>query len=131
MTEATTKDDLFVNPVIVPPFIEKDGLGYYDIEAIANHGCESGAYMPAVTYHSARKTMGEHGNEVLEWIEERRGEIPPVPDDTRLCGWDHICVFYLSIAVEIFAQDLLEGMCGGLAHGHGPTGTTKVKVWIS
>ncbi len=42
----------------------------HQLVAIAQGGCASGAYMPAVTYYKAVATMGEHGNEILTAIEE-------------------------------------------------------------
>ena len=72
-----------------------------DIAAINQGGCASGAYMPAVTYYQATKTMAEHGNDVLQFIEDSYGELPKIPDDS---SWDGIAVFYLSIAVELFCS---------------------------
>ena len=71
----------------------------YDMAAIEQGGCESGAYMPAVTYYDARKTMSEYGNDVLEYISDVTGELPQPPSDV---SWDGMAVFYLSIAVELW-----------------------------
>jgi hypothetical protein len=78
-----------------------EGLEYYDIESIQQGGCASGAYMPAVTYHQAIETMSEHGNQVLEYIEEQLGEIPQPKKGE---SWSGIAVFYLSYAVELWAS---------------------------
>lgn len=59
----------------VPGWIERD-IEASTIAAICHGGCASGAYMPAVTYSQALRTMGEHGDEVLKYIEDAMGELP-------------------------------------------------------
>lgn len=84
-----------------PDWIEDDLTGE-DIEAIQYGGCASGAYMPAVTYHEAAKTMNSHGNEVLEFVENYRFD-----DCFKLpfgISWDAIAVHFLSLAVELWAS---------------------------
>ena len=73
----------------------------YDLAAINQGGCASGAYMPAVTYSTALETMSEHGNDVLQYIEDAFGELPTVPQGE---SWSGIAVFYLSCAVELWAS---------------------------
>jgi len=51
----------------VPAWIEQD-ITCTDIAAIIQGGCESGAYMPAVTYRTALDTMSEHGEDVIDYI---------------------------------------------------------------
>ena len=75
-----------------------DPLSPYDIAAINQGGCASGAYMPAVTYHQALATMHEHGDDVLQFIEDSYGDLPEIPNGTP---WAGIACFYLSIAVEL------------------------------
>ena len=75
-------------------------LDIADIQAIQQGGCASGAYMPAVTYYDARITMGEHGDDVLDYIEEQLGELPEIPKDS---SWSGIAVFFLSVGVELWA----------------------------
>lgn len=71
-----------------------------DVAAINQGGCASGSYMPAVTYHKAIETMSEHGDEVLQYIEDSYGEIPaPKAGES----WSGLAVYYLSIAVELYA----------------------------
>jgi hypothetical protein len=53
----------------VPEWIDQDIL-LGQIEDIFLGGCDSGAYMPAVTYHEALKTMHEHGSKVFDFLEE-------------------------------------------------------------
>ena len=81
-----------------PAWIEP--VEVYDIASIQQGGCASGAYMPAVTYHTAKETMNEYGNDVLQYIEDQLGEIPQ-PDSGE--SWSGMAVFYLSYAVELWA----------------------------
>lgn len=83
----------------VPAWIEQD-ITCADVAAIVQGGCASGAYMPAVTYHTARETMGEHGDDVLQYIQDIFGELPKPADDE---SWVGIAVLYLSTAVEAWA----------------------------
>ena len=84
----------------VPAWIDQD-ITPYDIAAIVQGGCASGAYMPAVTYHTARETMNEHGDDVLSCIEDMYGKSPEPPAGT---SWSGIAVHYLSMAVELWAM---------------------------
>lgn len=86
----------------VPAWIDQDISGS-TLAAIVQGGCASGAYMPAVTYHSALATMGEHGDDVLEYIEGAMGE-PPQPDAGE--SWSGLACFYLSVAVELWASSV-------------------------
>lgn len=99
MNTETKLSDLNIE---IPAWIEQD-LTIDDIEAIIQGGCASGAYMPAVTYYKARETMNEHGDDVLEYIENALGEIPDVPKDT---SWAGIAVHFLSSAVELWAGSI-------------------------
>ena len=88
--------------VSVPAFIEQDITGS-DVAAIIQGGCASGAYMPAVTYRTALDTMYEHGWRVLQDIEDSYGEIPQPKEGE---SWSGIAVFYLSVAVELWASSV-------------------------
>ena len=74
-----------------------------DIAAICQGGCDSGAYMPAVTTWKAMRTMADHGDDVLEYLEENLDEIPSVPAGS---SWSGLACFYLSIAVERWAASV-------------------------
>ena len=90
-----------------PEWIE-DGLSVADIQAIQQGGCDSGAYMPAVTYRRAASTMSEHGDDVLDYIEQALGEVPKPHEGF---SWDGLAVFYLSRAVELWAYQFdLDGV---------------------
>jgi len=84
-------------PVTTPPWITE--LSPADIAAVNQGGCDSGAYMPAVEYHTAGMTMAKHGDDVLDYLETMTGELPTPPTDT---SWSAMAVFYLSKAVELF-----------------------------
>lgn len=88
----------------VPRWIDQN-ITLYEVQAIQHGGCASGAYMPAVTYHEAAATMAEHGDDVLQFIDDELGELPTVPTDT---SWSGIAVFYLSYAVELWASSIEE-----------------------
>ena len=85
----------------VPLWIDQD-ITPGSVAAIVQGGCASGAYMPAVTYYQATQTMAEHGDAVLQFIQDgsRFGELPHPRDDE---SWAGIAVHYLSIAVELWA----------------------------
>lgn len=83
----------------VPAWIDRD-ITPGDVAAIMQGGCESGAYMPAVTYHQALATMTEHGDNILDYLEETMDELP-VPSAPT--SWSGFACFYLSCAVEMWA----------------------------
>ncbi len=85
-----------------PVWVQKDSIhDMCDIEAICHGGCASGAYMPAVTYYQARETMSEHGDDVLQFIEDYLGELPQPPKGE---SWSGMSCFFLSCAVEMWAH---------------------------
>lgn len=86
----------------IPAWIEGD-ISPYDIAAICQGGCASGAYMPAVTYANALKVMSAHGDDVLQYIEDQLGEIPAPPKGK---SWQGMACFYLSYAVELWANGI-------------------------
>lgn len=84
-----------------PDWVDSDLTGE-DIEAIQQGGCASGAYMPAVTYSTARDVMNDHGDDVLQFIEDYGCDhFFQLPSGT---SWSGIAVHFLSIAVELWAQ---------------------------
>ena len=93
----------------IPDWIESD-ISPSDVAAICQGGCASGAYMPAVTYYTASKTMQEHGDDVLQYLQDELGELPKPRDDE---SWSGTACFYLSCAVEMWAsgaESVLEGL---------------------
>jgi hypothetical protein len=83
----------------------------YEVSAVIQGGCTSGAFMPAVTYHTALEVMSEHGNNMLDYIEDHLGEVP-APKKGE--SWAGMACFYCSLAVELWCSqfenitDLLE-----------------------
>ena len=86
----------------VPPWIEEK-ITPYDVAAVNQGGCASGAYMPAVTYWQALETMGDYGDNVLDFIQEALGEVP-MPDSDE--SWSAMACHFLATAVELW--------CGGV-----------------
>lgn len=86
-----------------PDFIKEMGAidSIAELQAIQGGGCASGAYMPAVTYHTAIEIMSNHSIEVFDYIESKFGEIP---QPQKITSWSGLAVFYLSLAVEEFAN---------------------------
>lgn len=85
----------------VPAWIDQD-ITTLDIMAIMEGGCDSGAYMPAVTYYNALQTMAKYGDEVTEYILDYYGEMPDLSDKT----WSQMAVTILSFAVELWASSV-------------------------
>ena len=87
---------------------EEQPLELSDIHAIQQGGCESGAYMPAVTYNTARDVMHKYGGEIVEYIQDAIGELPAPNESTT---WGHICTQYYSLAVELWCSQFeLDGV---------------------
>lgn len=84
-----------------PDWIREE-LSPCDIAAISHGGCDSGAYMPAVTNHLAEETMAEHGDNVLDYIQDAIGELPTPPSGA---SWSGLACFYLSQAVELWVAE--------------------------
>jgi hypothetical protein len=85
----------------IPDWINDD-ISPSDVAAIMQGGCASGAYMDAVTYHQALDTMSEHGDEVLQYIEDAIGELPSVTGQS----WGQMACTYVSAAVELWASSI-------------------------
>lgn len=94
--------------VEVPAWIDQD-ISPYDVAAICQGGCASGAYMPAVTYYTAAKIMGEHGDDVLDYINENYSGIPGIAGNE---SWSGLAVHFLSTAVEIWAGEAMSELEG-------------------
>jgi hypothetical protein len=82
----------------VPEWINEDICGQTIIN-IQHGGCASGSYMPAVTYYHALKVMNRLGDEVIEYICDALGELPP----PKYMSWSDMSCQYLSLAVELWA----------------------------
>lgn len=87
-----------------PEWITED-LDCSQVMAIIEGGCDSGSYMPACIYGQALTTMDDHGDDVLEYIDDTLGELPSPPKDS---GWSQLACFYLSYAVELYCSSIQE-----------------------
>ena len=89
----------------VPRWIEQD-ITPYDVAAICQGGCASGAYMPAVTYWQALETMNEHGDAIFEYIEEVTGDLMCLIKSEISCSWAGMACSFVSFAVELWASSV-------------------------
>lgn len=96
--------------VEVPAWIDNQ-ITAADIAAICEGGCASGAYMPAVTYSDALETMNDHGDQVLQYLEDTLGDIPTPKEDF---SWAGLACFYLSSAVELWASGVSEELADAI-----------------
>lgn len=110
--------------VDAPDWLESD-ISPYDIAAIIQGGCASGAYMPAVTYHKALATMAAHGDDVLQYIEDALGELPAPPDNA---SWSGMASHYLSCAVELWASAVESEVEAALDAAEAEAETAKAKA---
>lgn len=103
-SEEYGRDELASVVFDVPAWIDQDvTLG--QLESIAQGGCDSGAYMPAVTYAVALATMNDHGDDIMDYIENTLGELPAPSEPV---SWKGLAVHFLSIAVELWASQIDE-----------------------
>jgi len=79
------------------------------IHGILYDGCAGGAYMPAITYHTAANTMRQWGDEVLDYIED---DGCPVPAIAAGESWTVYQCALLSLAVELWAATFNEQLDG-------------------
>ena len=86
----------------IPLWVQSD-ISCADIAAIVQGGCDSGAYMPAVTYWQALETMSEHGDEVMDYLYEP----PAVPEGL---SWAGMACVYVSAAVENWAGMVMDDL---------------------
>lgn len=93
--------------VEVPAFIEQD-ITCSQIAAIIHGGCESGAYMPAATYGQALETMQEHHHAVWDLLENYDALQAPESDSRAMMGWANLAVYFLSMAVDLWALSVEE-----------------------
>ena len=106
MTEAQMWDDdePVQSAVTVPPWIEAD-ISPATIVAVVEGGCESGAYMPAVTYCEALDTMSKHGDQVFDYLAIVSEGDTDFRETGESLSWSGLACRYLSRAVELWAQN--------------------------
>ena len=93
-----------------PDFIKKMGAidSISDLQAIEQGGCESGAYMPAVTYYTAKNIMVEYHSEIENIVSD---VVDHFMFNPAIDGFDGFCVEIVSIAVECWVSRFnLEGV---------------------
>ena len=100
-------DEPIAEHITVPPWIEQD-ITFADVAAIYQGGCESGAYMPACTYHEARKTMSEHGDDVLDYLDDWGGSEELI--DLSDHSWSGLACHLLSSAVDLWANVIYDDL---------------------
>jgi len=92
----------------VPSYATNPGDGScpttHDLAAILQGGCDSGAWMPAVTYWAALETMRRDGDAVLDAIESAWGDPAQVIDAQR--SWAAWACSLVSAAVELWASSI-------------------------
>ena len=104
--------DLRVELYSLPLWVDITSLGedvawWFDLN---QHGCESGMYMPAVTYHEARDTFKRYGAEMLdylanqgiEWHEAFADKFKGEPVDMNL-----LATFVCSVCMEMLAVQVM------------------------
>lgn len=89
----------------IPQWIEQD-ICAMTVASICQGGCASGAYMPAVTYYQALRTMSDYGDEVLQYIEQM-AELPNPFETFEGISWSGMACYFLSMAVELWAIDIM------------------------
>jgi len=99
---ALWEDEINPDPAEIPAWIDPEYANGNDIAAIVQGGCESGAYMPAVTYWQALQTMNEHGDDVLQYIDDVGCTVDGA--DLVPMSWAGMACHLLSMAVEIWAH---------------------------
>jgi hypothetical protein len=87
----------------IPIWIDRD-ITVYTVEAILHSGCDSGAYMPAVTYWDAKQTMSQQGDEITGFLHDHDYSVSIISDDT----WGEICVRFLSAAVSLWCANVID-----------------------
>ena len=78
-----------------------------EIMAINQGGCAGNAHR-SVFYFEANKVMAEHGDDVLEFIEENTGELPAISNTS----WSEMGSLYLSCAVELWCNNFADDFDG-------------------
>ena len=89
----------------VPRWVERD-ITVGQVRSIAEGGCGSGAYMPAVEGYTALQTMAEHGDAVVHWLEDYADafELNPLAE-----SWAGFASRVLTYAVDVWAGVVAEG----------------------
>ncbi len=97
--------------VTVPRWIEQD-ITLGTIAGVIEGGCDSGAYMPAVTYWQALETMNEHGSKVMGYLDSCGAPTMEIDfkHDYWAGTWAGIACKLLSAAVEYWCHGVADGI---------------------
>lgn len=107
-----TEQQVTARGITVPDWIEQDITDATLLDIVMG-GCASGSYMPAMYYSQATATMSEHGNEVLDYIEQATGErLPDLLQQIARDGdsWQGLQCGILAYAVELWASETLSAL---------------------
>jgi len=94
-----------------PYFLETLGVidSISELQAIIQGGCESGAYMPAVTYANALDAMGKHSTDIEFWASQTIEEIVFNPSEDTFSG---LATKLCSAAVENWVNQFFSDLDG-------------------
>ena len=115
LNETPVSDLDLPTDVEIPAWVAQDTTPY-TIASIAHGGCASGAYMPACYHHQAAETMAEHGDAVLDFLDDA-GVTPSISLEN--CPWSGLACKILACAVDVWAggvEDTLATEIEELAH---------------
>lgn len=89
-----------------PEFIISMGAidSIYELKSIKEGGCESGAYMPAVTYCTALKCMTDHYEEIESILQDHGFETFDFNLERE--SFSGFCVRLVSMAVELWVSSI-------------------------
>ena len=76
----------------------------HQVRDIAEHGCGSGVYMPAVEYATAAQTMHKHSHGILDMVED----FGIIKWDVSKMSWDGLAMHMVSFAVEVWARQWVD-----------------------
>ncbi len=81
------------------------------VQEIAHHGCDSGAFMPACEYWTAHQVMtGDAGGSAFDFLEEFQSDMGEPMDALRIKdgdSWRGFLSRLLCVAVELWCQNAL------------------------
>ena len=105
--------DLRVELYHLPLWVDISSLGedvswWFDLN---QNGCESGMYMPAVTYHEARDTFKRYGAEMLDYLANQDIEWHEAfarKFKGELVDMNHLATFVYSVCMEMLAVQVMD-----------------------
>ncbi len=105
-------DQELPDDIEVPSYVTNPGDGSapstHDVAAILQGGCESGAWMPAVTYWAALETMRRDGDAVLDALQSAGLDATLLLDSEG--SWAAWACDLVSAAVELWAASIADDL---------------------